>query len=124
MPCIFEYFCLFQKIFFESDSYKNDGLFESSEQAQGFLSWVERTRYYLNKIAPAGGWGQVESGEAVEMGLISEKDRDEYFELREIGFIFHENLAHYFMPGNVDDRQYLRDMLDEAHWDAIAEGLY
>ena len=62
------------------------------EQAQGFLSWVERTRYYLNKIAPAGGWGQVESGEAVEMGLISEKDRDEYFELREIGFIFHENL--------------------------------
>ena len=98
-----------------------DGLFESSEQAQGFLSWVERTRYHFNKIAPSEGWEDY--GNDYEMGLISEKDINEYFALREIGFIFHENLSHYFDIRSGSDRKYLQDMLEEADIEAYSEGL-
>ena len=107
---------------FVSDDLVEDGIFETSERAQGFLSWVERTRYHLNKIAPTpsdhGEWAY-----AADTGSISEKDADEYFKLREIGFIFHENLAHYFALGSRADREYLRNMLDAADVDAYKEGL-
>lgn len=103
-----------------SDDLVDRGISESIEEAQSFLNWVDRTRYYFGKFSHL----DLDSpGADLGMGFVTEKDVDEYNKLREIGFIFHENLSHYFNPLNKSDRTHLITLLEEANDEAFSKGL-